>query len=157
MTTALKIGDIAPNFVWHNSDGEKVTLKEMLGKSKVVLYFYPKDNTPGCTIEARGFAVKHQEFLNNHTIVVGVSRDSAASHEKFSNLCSLPFPLIADQDGELCNTYGVIVQKSMFGKKYMGLERSTFLIGDDGKIRNIWRNVSISGHVDAVLKSLINN
>jgi len=153
MVLSLKVGGPAPEFSWSDRNGNPVNLSDVRGKS-VVLYFYPKDNTPGCTIEARGFASKYNEFLQKNALVVGVSRDSISSHEKFSNLCGLPFPLISDKDEKLCNAYGTLVEKSMMGKKYMGIDRSTFIISPEGKLDKIWRNVSVLGHVEEVLSSL---
>lgn len=149
----LSIGDTAPNFSWVSLDGQAITLDDLVGKY-IVLYFYPKDNTPGCTIEAKDFASKHDLFLAKNAIIIGVSRDSEASHKKFANLCNLPFPLISDKSEDVCNTYGVLVQKSMMGRKYMGIDRSTFLIGPNKKILHIWRNVSVLGHAGAVLDSI---
>jgi len=151
--TQLSIGDIAPSFSWISHDGQNMTLSDARGKY-VVLYFYPKDNTPGCTIEAKGFASKHDEFLAKNAIVVGVSRDSEASHKKFAALCDLTFPLISDKLEEVCNAYGVLIPKSMMGRKYIGIDRSTFLIDAQGKISKIWRNVSVLGHAAEVLSCL---
>lgn len=149
----LSIGDIAPDFSWTSLDGQTMTLDDSAEKY-IVLYFYPKDNTPGCTIEAKDFASKHDSFLAKNAIIVGVSRDSEASHKKFANLCDLPFPLISDKSEDVCNAYGVLVQKSMMGRKYIGIDRSTFLIGPNKKILNIWRSVSVLGHAGAVLDSI---
>lgn len=151
--TQLSIGDSAPDFSWTTLDGLNMTLEDAAGKY-VVLYFYPKDNTPGCTIEAKDFASRHDEFISKNAIIIGVSRDSEASHKKFSSLCDLPFPLISDKSEDVCNAYGVLLQKNMMGRKYMGIDRSTFLISPNKKILNIWRNVSVLGHAGKVLDSI---
>lgn len=129
-------------------------LKELLpdheGK-QVVLYFYPKDSTPGCTIEAKDFRDAYQDFLALDTLIFGVSRDSMKSHDSFSTKCGLPFPLISDADERLCRHFNVLKEKSMFGKKVRGIVRSTFLIDKTGAIKQEWRDVSVPGHVQAVL------
>jgi peroxiredoxin Q/BCP len=125
-------------------------MKEFKGKV-TVLYFYPRDNTPGCTTEAQDFAKAHKKFQKMGVEVVGVSGDSEASHEKFSAKFSLPFPLIADESQELCEKFGVIKMKSMYGKKFKGIERSTFLLDKKGKILREWRKVRVPGHVEEVL------
>ena len=153
MTNTLVVGSIAPQFSWLNKNSETVTLKDMLGKH-VVLYFYPKDNTPGCTIEANGFTSKFQDFTSKDAIIVGVSRDTESSHQFFSNLCGIPFPLIADVDSKVCNAYGTLKEKSMFGKKYIGIERSTFLINPEGAIAHIWQKVSVKNHAQEVLNAI---
>lgn len=143
-TSGPQVGDLAPVFP---------ALKENKGKT-VVLYFYPKDNTSGCTVEACDFRDNHKPFSRKGAVILGVSPDSAKSHEGFKAKHSLPFALIPDEDKTLCKAYGVWKEKSMYGRKYMGVERSTFVIGPDGRIKNVWRKVSVSGHVQAVMESL---
>lgn len=138
----LKQGDKAPNFSESAEQEGKTT----------VLYFYPKDNTPGCTLESCGFNAVLDEFLSLGVQVIGVSRDSLASHVKFKQRYHLKFPLLSDPEGSLCRAYGVLVEKSMLGRKYLGIERSTFLIDEQNIIREIWRKVSVVGHVKSVLE-----
>jgi len=150
---ALEIGQAAPLFALKSDEGEEIVLSELKGKN-VVLYFYPKDDTPGCTIEGQDFTRKIKEFEKLDCVILGVSKDSAASHCKFIEKYGLAFNLLVDEDAELCKKYGVIKQKSMFGKKYMGIDRSTFLIDKMGKIAQIWLSVKVNGHVEEVLASL---
>ena len=152
MTDNLKINDNAPNFV-ANSTGGEIKLSDLKGKN-VVLYFYPKDDTPGCTIEAQDFTKKIKSFADLDCVVIGVSRDSITSHNKFIEKYNLKFDLLSDEATEICQSYGTIKEKSMFGKKYMGIERSTFLIDKLGKIIKIWRSVKVKGHIEEVLKEL---
>lgn len=147
--TAITVGKKVPNFTGTTTEGS-FTLNDHLGK-KVVIYFYPKDNTPGCTIESKGFRDHLADFDANNTVIVGVSRDSVKSHCKFIEKQSLNFPLISDEDESICRLFDVIKEKSMFGKKYMGIVRSTFLIDEKGILQNEWRKVSVTGHVQAVL------
>ena len=149
----IEVGNKAPLFALKNDKGEEISLADLKGKN-VVLYFYPKDNTPGCTIEAQEFNNKMSEFDKLDTIVLGASKDSAKSHTKFIEKFNLKFDLLVDEEIELCNQYGVIKEKSMFGKKYMGIDRSTFLIDKVGKITKIWRSVKVKGHVESVLKEI---
>lgn len=151
----LEKGSIAPIFTLSCDDGSEVCLSDLKGKN-VVLYFYPKDNTPGCTIEAQDFSKNIEKFKKLNTVVLGVSRDSVKSHCGFIEKYNLAFNLLSDKDSEVCALYGVLKEKSMFGKKYLGIDRSTFIIDKNGKIVAIWRNVSIKGHVDEVLKTLKN-
>lgn len=145
----IELKQAAPNFTLESDEGE-ISLSE-LGGQNVVLYFYPKDDTPGCTIEAQDFSKKIKDFEKNNCVVLGVSKDSVKSHCKFIEKYSLSFNLLADESGEICEKYGVMKEKSMFGKKYIGIDRSTFLIDKMGKIAKIWRSVKVSGHVDEVL------
>lgn len=145
----LKIGDQAPEFNTHS----KNNLAHFAGKY-IILYFYPKDDTPGCTKEACAFRDMHEEFKNKNAVIIGVSKDSEISHEKFIQKYGLPYLLISDTEGKACEAYGVWVQKSFLGKKYMGIERATFLINPQGKIEKIWRNVKVNGHVEEILTSL---
>lgn len=146
----IEVGNKAPLFALKNDKGEEISLSDLKGKN-VVLYFYPKDNTPGCTIQAQDFNNKIADFDKVDTIILGVSKDSANSHTKFIEKFNLNFDLLVDEEAELCNQYGVIKEKSMFGKKYMGIDRSTFLIDKVGKIAKIWRSVKVKGHVESVL------
>lgn len=150
---ALKEGDKAPDFTAASSDGKQISLKDLKDK-KVVLYFYPKDDTPGCTVEACGFRDGIKKFEKQDTIVLGVSPDSVASHNKFIEKFKLPFILLADEDKRICQAYGVWVEKSMYGKKYMGVARTTFIIGEDGRIEKIYEKVKPEGHTDEVLEHL---
>ena len=145
-------GDTAPNFTAATDGGGKLTLSKLKGQN-VILYFYPKDDTSGCTKEACGFRDLLPQFTKAKAAVIGVSRDSAASHDRFKAKYKLPFALIADEDGKLCQAYGTWVEKSMYGRKYMGIERSTFLIDKAGKLRGVWRKVKIPGHVEEVLEA----
>ena len=147
---SLKVGDKAPDFTLPTDGGGKVSLKDLKGK-KLVLYFYPKDDTPGCTTEACGFRDALPDFSKVKAAIVGISKDSAASHDKFKTKFKLPFPLASDEDGKVCEAYGTWVEKSMYGKTYMGIERSTFLIDETGVIRAIWRKVKADGHAEEVL------
>jgi peroxiredoxin Q/BCP len=149
---SLEVGDKAPDFTLAADGGGKVSLKALKGKT-VVLYFYPKDDTPGCTAEACAFRDQLPDFSKVKAAVVGISRDSVASHDKFKKKFSLPFPLASDEDRKVSEAYGTWVEKSMYGRKYMGIERSTFLIDGNGVIRNIWRKVKVDGHADDVLKA----
>ena len=153
MTINLEKESVAPNFNLPSSTGGNISLDSL--KSKVVvLYFYPKDSTPGCTIEAKDFRDHYKEFTELNTEILGVSKDNIESHKKFANKQSLPFPLLSDYNGSLCQNYGVWVEKSMFGKKYMGIERSTFLIDKNGIIKKIWNKVKVKGHVEQILKKI---
>jgi len=134
---------------------QQVRLKDLRGK-KVVLYFYPKDATPGCTTEGQDFRDLHAKFKRSNAVVFGVSRDSLASHEKFRAKQKFPFDLLSDPDENLCRQFDVIREKSLYGRKFMGIERSTFLIDEDGKLRKEWRKVRVKGHVAEVLDAVKN-
>jgi len=149
----LEIGSSAPNVELPGDAGQFYKLSDYLGQ-KVILYFYPKDDTSGCTTEACGFRDQLQDFNNLNTAVFGISRDSPQSHDKFKSKYKLTFPLLSDVDGVACTAYGTWVEKSMYGKKYFGIERSTFLIDEKGIIRHIWRKVKVAGHVKEVLETL---
>lgn len=149
----LVIGQQAPDFVLPTDGGAEIRLSSLRGRN-VVLYFYPKDDTPGCTSEACSFRDQLPEFEKLHTAVIGVSKCSVKKHDKFKEKYDLNFPLASDEDGKVCEAYGVWIEKSMYGRKYMGIDRSTFLIDSEGKIAQIWRKVSVTGHVDAVQKAL---
>jgi peroxiredoxin Q/BCP len=149
---SLQVGDKAPDFTMPADGGGTVSLAALKGRP-VVLYFYPRDDTPGCTTEACGFRDAMPDFSQLDAAIVGVSRDTAAKHDKFKAKYSLPFTLGADESGAVTEAYGVWVEKSMYGKKSMGIERSTFLIDRDGVIRGVWRKVKVAGHVDQVLEA----
>ena len=152
MSQSLQPGDPAPEFDLPADGGGRLSLESLRGRS-VVLYFYPKDDTPGCTKEAIGFSEKIADFEAAGAEVVGASRDSAAKHDKFVAKHGLRVRLVSDAEGSLCEDYGVWVEKSMYGRKYMGVERATFLIDGAGVVRQLWRKVKVPGHVDAVLKA----
>ncbi len=149
---SVDVGDKAPNFTLPTDGGGEISLKDLKGKP-IILYFYPKDDTSGCTKEACAFRDALPDFSKIKTGVVGVSRDPVKKHDKFKEKYDLTFPLASDEDGTVCEAYGTWVEKSMYGRKYMGIERSTFLIDGKGVIRQIWRKVKVPGHVDEVLKA----
>lgn len=153
MTIQLKEGAKAPVFSLDADDGSKVALKDLKGK-KVVLYFYPKDDTPGCTKEAIAFSEDIAKFKRAGAVVIGVSRDSVAKHQKFKDKHELKVILGADEDGDVTEKYGVWVEKNMYGRKYMGIERATFLIDEKGVLQRIWRKVKVAGHSDEVLSAV---
>ena len=134
---------------------QTVQLKALRGK-KVVLYFYPKDSTPGCTTEGQDFRDLHAKFGRQNAVIFGVSRDSIASHEKFQAKQKFPFELLSDPDEKLCKQFDVIREKTLYGRKFMGVERSTFLIDEKGKLREEWRKVKVKGHAAAVLEAVKN-
>ncbi len=148
----VKEGNKAPDFTGLNQDSKKIKLSSFQGKKNVVLYFYPKDMTPGCTTEACDFKDNHKKFKN--TVVLGVSIDPPERHQKFIEKYGLPFDLIADTDQKIVNKYGVWQEKSMYGKKFMGVVRSTFIIDKAGKVAKIFPKVKVKGHVDEVLAAL---
>jgi thioredoxin-dependent peroxiredoxin len=149
----LTIGAAAPSFSAPDQNGKTVSLADFKGKT-VILYFYPKDDTPGCTVEACSFRDEHSVFLKKNCVVLGVSPDNAKSHTKFIEKFTLPFPLLSDADHKIANDYGVWVEKSMYGKKYMGMERSTFVIDLQGKLKAIFRKVKPADHTAELLASL---
>jgi peroxiredoxin Q/BCP len=146
-------GEIAPDFTLHDDDGGSVQLSKLRGRP-VVVYFYPKDDTSGCTQEAKDFTCLAGEFADAGAEIVGISPDSAASHKKFKAKHDLSLRLLADDTKATAEAYGVWVEKSMYGRKYMGVERSTFLIDDKGKVVKSWRKVKIPGHAEAVLEAV---
>ncbi len=148
----LTIGQAAPDFTMPTDEGE-VSLGSYRGK-RLVLYFYPKDDTSGCTSEAKAFATDFHRFGIHNAEILGVSRDSPASHAKFRAKHTLPFPLASDEDGAVCNAYDVWKQKSMYGRTYMGIERTTVLIDEAGIVRKVWPKVKVTGHSEAVLLAL---
>lgn len=149
----LKVGEKAPAFSIEDASGNKVALKDFIGK-KVVLYFYPKDMTSGCTTEACDFRDSLPEFKKLDAVVLGVSPDPVKSHVKFTEKHDLNFPLLSDVDKKVVEKYGVWKEKSMYGKKYMGVERTTFIIDEKGKIQKIFPKVKVKGHVEEVKKAL---
>ena len=153
MTEALNAGEKAPDFRLPSTTGSYVSLKMYRGKS-VVLYFYPKDDTTGCTKEAIAFTQLTKQFQKHNAIILGVSKDDIKSHDKFIAKHALKIDLLSDIDGSLCKAYGVWVEKNMYGRKYMGIERSTFLIGPKGRVKEVWRKVRVGGHADQVLSSV---
>lgn len=149
----LEIGSKAPDFTLESDTGESYALSGLKGK-KVVLYFYPKDNTSGCTTQACDFRDNLDHFSGKDVVVLGVSKDSLKSHASFRTKQNLNFPLLSDESCDVCSAYGVWIEKSMYGHKYMGIDRSTFLIDEQGIIQNIWRKVKVPNHVQDILKSL---
>ncbi|MCL6561608.1 MAG: thioredoxin-dependent thiol peroxidase [Firmicutes bacterium] len=147
-TEELQEGDLAPDFTLEGTTGP-IRLSQLRGKP-VVLYFYPRDNTPGCTTEACDFRDQLEEFRNLGAEVIGISTDSLKSHQNFTAKYQLPFPLLSDSQAEVATRYGVYKEKTLYGKKSMGIERSTFLIDPEGRIRKIWRKVKVNGHVAEV-------
>jgi peroxiredoxin Q/BCP len=152
MDAELKVGDKVPNFSLPSSTGT-ITLKSLAGK-QVVLYFYPKDDTPGCTKEACGFRDEITGIEKTNTVVVGVSTDDLASHQKFSKKYSLPFTLLSDENAEVSKASGVYKEKSMYGKTYLGIERSTFVIDETGRLKAVFRKVKVDGHLQEVMDAL---
>ncbi|MBX2835102.1 MAG: thioredoxin-dependent thiol peroxidase [Micavibrio sp.] len=149
----LSVGDVAPQFNLPADNGQSVNLEDYRGKS-LILYFYPKDNTPGCTQESCDFNDALSDFERLDAAVIGISKCSVKKHENFKAKYGFKFPLASDQDADICERYGVWKEKNMYGKKFMGIERSTFLINPEGNIEKIWRKVKVKGHVEDVQKSL---
>ncbi|MBI4535143.1 MAG: thioredoxin-dependent thiol peroxidase [Ignavibacteriae bacterium] len=149
----IKVGTKAPHFTLPTGDGKELSLEDLKGK-KVVLYFYPKDDTSGCTKEACSFRDNLSAIKKKGAVVIGVSADSAASHQKFAAKYDLTFPLVSDEDRQLVKKYGVWKEKSMYGKKYMGIERTTFIIDSNGTIIHIFPKVKVEGHTEEILKLL---
>ncbi|MBL8849510.1 MAG: thioredoxin-dependent thiol peroxidase [Planctomycetaceae bacterium] len=156
MSALPQIGDSAPEFSLPAVPGGKLSLKQFRGKQNVVLYFYPRDNTPGCTQEACDFRDQSTALTRAGAAVLGISPDTTASHEKFAAKFGLPFPLLADADHAVAEKYGVWVEKNLYGRKSMGIQRATFLIDKRGKIAAVWPKVKVAGHVDEVLAELKN-
>lgn len=150
----LEAGQKAPDFTLPATGNETITLSALKG-NPVVVYFYPKDDTPGCTTEACNFRDNTDTMEENGVTVIGISKDSVKSHEKFKEKFQLNFPLASDEDGKTLEAYGVWVEKSMYGKKYMGVERATFLIDANGVIARVWRDVKVTGHVDEVRQAAL--
>lgn len=147
---SVTVGEAVADFSAEATGGQRVTLSALAGR-QVVLYFYPKDSTPGCTTQGQGFRDSHDAFLTANTLVFGVSRDGMKSHENFKAKQGFPFELISDKDEALCQLFDVIKLKKLYGKEYLGVDRSTFLIDRNGVLRQEWRGVKVPGHVDAVL------
>lgn len=152
MINELEVGSAAPQFNLPTDGEGKISLSDLAGK-KVVLYFYPKDNTPGCNKQAQGFRDHFKDFEAINTVIIGVSKDSVKSHDKFKAKFDLPFPLISDEETKMIDSYGCWKEKSMYGKTFMGIVRSTFLIDEKGIIKKIWRKVKVDGHVAEVLET----
>lgn len=150
---SVGVGDQAPEINLKNSLGKRVRLSDFRGK-RVIVYFYPKDNTPGCTLQAQAFRDAKEALAAHNVVVLGISKDSVSSHERFAKSFDLNFDLLSDEDLETCQAYAVYKEKSMFGKKYMGIERSTFLIDEEGRIVKCWRKVKIKGHVAEIIERL---
>ena len=144
---------VVKDFSAQATGDQTIRLKDLRGKN-VVIYFYPKDSTPGCTTEGQDFRDRHTKFKRANTVIFGVSRDSLKSHENFKTKQSFPFELISDPDEKLCRQFDVIREKKLYGKTFMGIERSTFLIDKDGKLRGEWRKVKVKGHADEVLETV---
>ncbi len=146
------IGRPAPDFSLPSTTGENMSLRQFKGKKTVVLYFYPKDETPGCTREACDFRDHHEELERANVVILGVSTDSLESHQHFRDKQKLPFPLLSDEDAAVSKLYGVYKQKNLYGKKYLGIERTTFVIDRTGRVAQIWPKVKVDGHVQDVLE-----
>ncbi len=146
----LQTGAKAPDFTAPTDNGEIFTLSSLHGKN-VALYFYPRDNTPGCTTEAKDFSSLYEEFQRHNTEIIGISKDTVAKHKNFKVKYNIPFTLISDAETDICENYGVWVEKSLYGKKFMGIMRSTFLINTSGILTHIWHKVKVKGHAEEVL------
>jgi peroxiredoxin Q/BCP len=149
----VTIGKKVPDFRLPATGEQEIALSDFRGKN-VVLYFYPKDSTPGCTTEGQDFRDKNNTFKRRNTVILGVSRDSIKSHEKFREKQGFPFDLLSDTEEKVCRLFGVIKEKNMYGRTVMGIERSTFLIDDQGVLRQEWRKVKVAGHVEEVLEAV---
>ena len=149
----VALGKKVPDFTLPATGEKSITLSELHG-SRVVLYFYPKDSTPGCTTESQGFRDQYLKFRRRNTVILGISRDSLRSHENFRNKHGFQFDLISDQEEELCKLFDVIKEKNMYGRKVLGIERSTFLIDEQGVLAREWRKVKVKGHVEEVLEAV---
>ena len=153
--TKVVVGKKVPDFKLPATGGNEIGLSDFKG-SKLVIYFYPRDNTPGCTKESKDFKSKVHSFAEHNIKIIGVSRDSVSSHEKFKDKYKFPFDLLSDDEEKLCALFDVIKQKNMYGKKVRGIERSTFLIDEEGVLRQEWRKVKVSNHVNEVLEAALN-
>jgi peroxiredoxin Q/BCP len=151
--SAPKLNRVVADFSCEATGDKKIRLKELRGQN-VVIYFYPKDSTPGCTLEGQDFRDLHAKFVRQKTVILGVSRDSIASHEKFRTKQAFPFDLLSDPEERLCRQFDVIQEKTLYGRKFMGVQRSTFLIDAEGKLRREWRNVKVKGHAEEVLEAV---
>ena len=152
---SLTVGDKAPDFTIATDGSGTFSLSEMRGHN-VIIYFYPKDDTPGCTKEACEFRDSLPDFSNFSSKIIGISKDTVAKHDKFKSKYDLPFTLGADLEGDVCEVYGTWVEKSMYGRQYMGIERATFLVDKEGVLQGIWRKVKVKGHVEEVLGAVQN-
>ena len=152
---SLAVGDKAPDFTIATDGGGTFCLSEMMGHN-VIIYFYPKDDTPGCTKEACEFRDSLPDFSKSSSKIIGISKDTVAKHDKFKSKYELPFALGADVEGAVCEAYGTWVEKSMYGRQYMGIERATFLVDKEGVVQGIWRKVKVKGHVEEVLAAVQN-
>ncbi len=151
----IEVGNSVPNFSLIGSDNNLHSLSDYKGK-KVILYFYPRDNTPGCTTEACEFRDNNKQIIDSNTIILGISKDSLASHVKFITKFDLPFILLSDEEKTVCNLFDVIKEKNMYGKKVLGIERSTFLIDENGILIKEYRKVKVKGHVDSIIEEFFN-
>jgi thioredoxin-dependent peroxiredoxin len=151
--SALETGMKAPDFDLPTDGNGQLKLSSLHGE-KVVLYFYPKDDTPGCTTEACNFRDNLPDFEKLNARIIGISKDSPTKHDKFKDKHDLPFTLVSDEEGSVCEAYGTWIEKSMYGRKYMGIDRATFLIDENGYILQVWRKVKVPGHVDDILKTI---
>ncbi len=152
---APALNRIVADFKCAATGDKTIQLKDLRGQ-KVVIYFYPKDSTPGCTTEGQDFRDLHSKFRRQKTVILGVSRDSLASHEKFKEKQNFPFDLLSDPDEKICRKFDVIKEKSLYGRKFLGIERSTFLIDENGKLKHEWRRVKVKGHAQEVLDTVKN-
>lgn len=151
----IEVGNLVPDFSLIGSDNNLHNLSDYRGK-KVILYFYPRDNTPGCTTESCDFRDSHKQITDSNTIILGISKDSLASHNKFITKFELPFILLSDEEKVVCNLFNVIKEKNMYGKKLFGIERSTFLIDENGILIKEYRKVKVKGHVDSIMEEFFN-
>ncbi|MGB0955503.1 MAG: peroxiredoxin [Panacagrimonas sp.] len=149
---SLDISDRIPDLTLPASGGVDIRLRDFEGRN-LVLYFYPKDNTPGCTQEGQDFGQAYDAFQAAQTDILGISRDSVRAHDNFIAKYDFPFPLLSDKDEQACDAFSVIVEKNMYGRKYLGIDRSTWLFDKNGKLRQVWRKVKVKGHVDQVLEA----
>jgi thioredoxin-dependent peroxiredoxin len=149
---SVEVGNKAPDFTLPTDGNGSIRLSQLKGK-KVVLYFYPKDDTSGCTAEACGFRDSFPDYGSVGAVVIGISKDSVASHDKFKKKHNLPFILASDAGSDVCEKYGSWVEKSMYGRKYMGIERCTYLLDEQGMVRGVWHKVKVPGHVNQVLQA----
>lgn len=154
--TSPSIGEPAPDFELPATSEKNIKLSDLRGR-KVVVYFYPRDNTSGCTLEANDFKSVHKEFEKLNCCIIGISRDSLKTHENFKAKHQFPFELASDKEETVCKLFDVIKEKTMYGKKHMGIERSTFLIDENGRLLHEWRKVKVPGHVAAVLETVKNS
>ncbi len=151
--STMNLGETVPDFELAATGDKTIKLSDLKGNN-VIIYFYPKDSTPGCTLEGQDFRDNIEEFTSRKTVIFGVSRDSIKSHEKFKSNQAFPFDLLSDEEEHLCALFDVIKEKNMYGRKVMGIERSTFLIDETGKLRDEWRKVKVKGHVNDVLEAV---